>query len=87
MQATRDLVAAAVAELATGVEHGQDDLGGRAALTLHVVHGDAAAVVGDRDAVVGVDEDLDVVGLAGQGLVDGIVHDLVDQVVQPASSG
>ena len=37
-----------------------------------------------RDGVVRVDDDLDRVGLAGQGLVDGVVHDLVDEVVEPA---
>ena len=34
--------------------------------------------------VVGVDGDLDVVGLAGERLVDRVVHDLVDEVVEPA---
>ena len=51
------------------------------------VDGDAAAVVGDGDRVVGVDDDLDLVGLAGQRLVDGVVDDLVDQVVQAARAG
>ena len=58
VQAARDLVAAAVAELAAGVQHGQDDLGRRALLLLVHVDRDAAAVVGDRDAVVRVQDDL-----------------------------
>ena len=45
VQAAGDLVAAAVAELAAGVQHGQHDLDGRQALFLHDRHGDAAAVV------------------------------------------
>ena len=52
-----------------------------------LVHGDAAAVVDDPEAAVGLDGDLDVVAVAGQGLVDGVVHDLVHQVVQPALAG
>jgi hypothetical protein len=66
VQAARDLVAVLV-ELAAGVQLGQRDLG-RAALGLVlVVHlhagRDAAAVVGDRDRVVGVDGDDDVVAV------------------------
>ena len=87
METTGDLVAATVAELAAGVKHRQHDLGGRATLLLHRVDGDTAAVVGDRDAVVGVDDDLDVVGLARQRLVDGVVDHLVDQVMEPAGAG
>ncbi len=33
---------------------------------------DAAAVVDDRDRVVDVDDDVDVVAVAGQGLVDAL---------------
>ena len=53
MQAAGDLVAAAVAELAAGVQDGEHDLGGRALLLLVHVDRDAAAVVGDRDALSG----------------------------------
>ena len=59
VQAAGDLVAAAVAELAAGVQDGQDDLDGRLALLLHHRDGDAAAVVDDRDRVVRVDRDVD----------------------------
>ena len=87
VQAAGDLVAAAVAELAAGVQHGQDDLGRRALLLLHHVDRDAAAVVGHGDAVVRVDDDLDLVGLAGERLVDRVVHHLVDQVMEAAHAG
>ena len=87
VEAAGDLVAAAVAELAAGVENGQHDLDGRLALLLHHRDGDAAAVVDDRDRVVGVDRDVDLVAVAGQRLVDRVVDDLVDQVVQPARAG
>ena len=48
VQAARDLVAAAVAELAAGVQDGQHDLGRGALLLLVHVDGDAAAVVATR---------------------------------------
>jgi hypothetical protein len=84
VEAARHLVAAAVAELAAGVKDRQHDLGGRLLLLLHDVDGDAAAVVGHRDTVVGVDDDLDLGRLARKRLVDRVVHHLVDQVVQTA---
>ena len=55
VQAAGDLVAAAVAELAAGVQDREHDLDGGQALLLHDRHGDAAAVVGDGDRVVRVD--------------------------------
>ena len=87
MQAAGDLVAAAVAELAAGVQDGEHDLEGGLALLLHRVDGDAAAVVDDGDRVVGVDRHVDARAVAGQRLVDGVVDDLVDEVVQAAHAG
>ena len=85
MQTARDLVAVVV-ELAAGVEHGQHDFGRRLA-ALVLVDRDAAAVVDDRDGVVDVDRDVDLVAVAGQRLVDRVVDDLVDEMVQPRRAG
>ena len=87
MEAAGHLVAAALAELAAGVQDGEHDLGCRPLLLLHRVDGDAAPVVGDGDRVVRVDHDLDLVGLAGERLVDSVVDNLVDQVVEAAGAG
>jgi hypothetical protein len=85
VQAAGHLVAVLV-ELAAGVQHHHDDLGGGAPGLVLVVeldaHRDAAAVVGDGNGVVRVDDDLDVVAVAGQGLVDGVVQHLEHHVVQ-----
>jgi hypothetical protein len=54
-------------------------------VVLHV-HGDAAAVVQHGDRVVLVDDDVHVLGVAGQHFVDGVVHGLVDEVVQSAGA-
>ena len=48
---------------------------------------DAAAVVRDGDRAVGVDDDLDVIAVAGQRFVDGVVDELVDHVVQAVHVG
>ena len=86
VQTAGDLVAAA-AELAAGVQHGEHHLQrGTSRLRLHV-HGDAAAVVGDGDGVAGVDGHGDIRAVPGQRLVDGVVHDLIDQMVQSAGAG
>ena len=86
VQPAGDLVRVVV-ELAAGVEHRHDDLERRLAGGLVDVHGDAAAVVGDGAAPVGAERDLDVLAAAGERLVNGVGHDLLDEVVQPARAG
>ena len=81
MEAAGNLVAAS-AELAAGMEDGVNDLqSGLAGLGLDV-HGDAAAVVHHGDGITLVDLDDDVGAVARQGLVDGVVHDLIHQMVE-----
>ena len=82
VQAARDLVAVA-AEFAARMQHRQDDLDGRLAALMHI-HGDAAAVIDDRNAVILVNRDLDVVAIACERFIDGVVDDLIDQMVQAA---
>ncbi len=90
VQAARDLVAVLV-ELAARVQLGQRDLGGRALGLVLVVHlhagRDASAVVGHRDRVVGMDGHDDVVAVAGECFVDGVVDHLEHQVVQAGAVG
>ena len=80
---------AVVVELAAGVELRHHDLGGRALELVVVldVGGDAAAVVDDRNRVVGVDDDLDIVAPAGERLVDRVVEDLEHHVVEARPVG
>ena len=86
VEAAGDLIASA-AELSAGVEHGVHHLqGGLAGLGLDV-HGDAPAVVRDGDGVARVDLHQNVGAEARQGLVDGVVHDLVDQMVEARGGG
>ena len=88
VETARDLVALA-AELAAGVELRQDDRQRRQAVGAvgSDVDRDAAAAVLHGDRVVRVDVDLDRVAVAGHGLVDGVVHDLVDEVMEPVDTG
>src|SRR5699024_8237579 len=77
----------AAAELAAGVEDGQDHLDGRLVLRRVHGHGHPAPVVGDLDAAVGQQRDLDVVAVACHRLIDGVVDDLLNQVVETAFRG
>ena len=81
VQAAGDLVAVA-AELAAGVELREDDRQRGQSLLRHHVDGDARAPVLDGDRVVGMERDLDPVVAARERLVDGVVDDLVDEVVE-----
>src|SRR5690606_3601550 len=81
VQAAGNLVAVVV-ELAARVQHREDDLGRRDVFFLVDVDRDAATVVGHRHRTVLVDGDGDVVGMAGQGLVDRVVDHLEHHVVQ-----
>jgi len=87
VQASRDLVAPSVTELAAGVQGRQDHLGRRLADLGMPLNGDSAAVVHDGAAVVGVKGDRDLLGVSGDGFVHGVVHNLVDEVVESAGAG
>ena len=81
VEAAGDLIPAAT-EFSAGVEDGEHHLqGGLARLGLDV-HWDAPAVVGDGDGIARVDGHCNVGAVAGQGLVNGVVHNLIHQVVQ-----
>ena len=85
VEAAGDLVGVLV-ELAARVEHGHHDLdGGQPHLRVDA-HRDATPVVRDRDRVVRVDHDVNMVAVARERLVDGVVDDLVDEVVQTADA-
>ena len=86
VEAAGDLVGPGV-ELAAGVQAGHDHFHRGQVLAGVQLHGNAPAVVLHRDAVVRMDLDLDVVAMPAHGLVDGVVHHLVDQVVQALHAG
>jgi hypothetical protein len=86
VQAGGELVGLVV-ELAAGVQDRHHDLKRRLALHLGIVmrlDGDAASVVDDRDRVIEVDDDVDLLAIAGHRLVDRVVDDFPDQVMEPA---
>ena len=84
MQATTASVVF-VAELTAGVQRRQDDLQRRLLHLRMFVDRNATTIVADRaTAAVLVQCDHDAAALAGQKLVDRVVHDLPQQVMQPA---
>ena len=86
VQAAGDLITAA-AELAAGMEHGIHDLQSRAPGLGLDVHGDTTAVVGDGDGVAGIDGHGNMLTVSCQRFVNGVIHDLIDQVVQTGGGG
>ena len=83
VQTAGDLVASA-AELAARVQHGVDDLErGTARLRLNVDR-NAAAVIHNGDGVALVDRHLNFRAVARERLVDGVIHNFVDEVMQAA---
>ena len=75
------------AELTAGVQHGIYDCDGRDAQLGLDVHGDAAAVIGNFDDITRFDRYFDMGAVPSQGFVDGVIDDLVDQVMQAGRAG
>jgi hypothetical protein len=72
-----------VAELAAGMQRGEDHLQRRLVLEFRVrVDGDAAAVIANRHRLVGRQLQLDSAGVARHRLVHGVVEQLRHQMVQ-----
>ncbi len=86
VQTAGDGVAAA-AELSAGVQDCEHDLDRRLLLDRVLVDGDAAAVVDDAHGAIGEDRDLDAIAVPGECLINGVVDDLVDEVVKTARTG
>ena len=83
VQPAGDLVALA-AELPARVELREDYGHGRQSLLRHDVDRDARSVVSDGDGVVRMEDHLDVIRTAREGLVDRVVDDLEDEVMEPS---
>ena len=81
VQPAGHLVGVAV-EFTAGMQLGHDDFERRLVFLFVHPDGNTAAVVGHGDAVVGMNHDVDEVANPGHGLVDAVVHHLIDQVVQ-----
>jgi len=86
VEAAGDLVGAGI-ELAAGVQAGHNHLHRGQVFAGVQVHWNAPAVVLHRDAVVRMNGNLDFVAMPAHGLVDGVVHHLVDQVVEAFGAG
>ena len=81
------ILVGALAEFAAGVQIGQHQFHRRHLPFRMHIHRDAAAIVADGDGAIDVDGDFDVLAIAGQMFVDGIVQHLEDAMVQAAFIG
>ena len=74
-------------ELAAGVEHGKHGLQSAATGAGMDVGGNATAVVGDAGGAIGMEHHFNGGAVARQGLINRIVHHLVNKVMQTARAG
>ena len=82
MQTTGNLIAAA-AELAAGIEDGENDLERRHVLALGVLlDGNATAVIDDGAGSILIEGYVNLVAKTGKRLIDGVIDNLVDEVMQ-----
>ncbi len=86
VQAARVLVVL-VREFAARVQAREDQFDARNLFLRVLVDGHAAAVVVDLERAVLVDRDLDLLAVTGERLVDGVVDDLMSQVIRPRGVG
>ena len=81
MQTSRHFVRTFV-ELASGMQYGHYDFQCGFLFFLVIIHRDTTSVVLHADGIVFVDGDFDVIAIAGECFVNGVVHHLVDQMVK-----
>ena len=86
MKAPGDLIAPIV-KLSSGVELGHNHFHGRAFLLFMNINGNAAAVIPDGNAVIDMNDHFNFVTVAGQGLIDAVVHQLMDEMVEAFHAG
>ena len=69
------------------MENGEHDFDGRFLLRFVHVHRNAATVINDSNRIANMDDDVNVFAVPGQCFVNGVIHDLVHEMVQPALAG
>ena len=80
MEAAGDRIAVA-AEFPAGMEDSQDDFDSGLADLMHG-YGDTTAIIDDSNAVIFLDRHFDVRTISGQGFVDTVIDDFVDQMMK-----
>src|SRR5262245_52104580 len=83
MQTAGDFIRSLV-EFTTGMQFRKHDLGGGNTFCGMNVDRDPATVVAYSDAVVDMDRNIDLIAMTGQRFVNGVVDDLVNQMMETA---
>src|SRR5450631_1511145 len=74
-----------VIEFTAGMQHGHDDLGGRASFLGVDIYRYASAIVEYGDRFIGMDGDDDAIAVTGERLVNGVIDNLENHVVKAAA--
>ena len=86
VQSSRNLVAT-TAKFTTGVKNSKDSLYRWTTSFFLDVDRDTTAIIHHCDGIILFDIDLDMLGKTSQGLINGVVYNLPDQVMQAFFSG
>jgi hypothetical protein len=85
MKTSGDLIATII-KFASGVKFGHHHLYGRAILFLVEIDGNAATVISDRDAVIDMNDHIDLGTISLQGFIDAVVDQFMNQMVKAFES-
>ena len=81
MKSTRYLVSA-TAELATGMKHRKYDFYGRKSCFFLDSNWDSTSIINNSNRIVGIDDHIDLCTISSQSLVNGVVNDLIYQMME-----
>ena len=85
MQPSRNLVGVLV-EFSSRTNLCHDYFKGRDPFLFMHAHGNTATIVFSGNGIVFVNDDLDQIAMTGQGLIDGVINNFVDQVMQSSNT-
>src|SRR5215831_14516525 len=86
VQTTGNLVRSFI-ELATRVELRKHDFGSGDFFCLMNIDRNAAAIVDHRDTIIDVNRDINPVAITGQSFVNGVIHNLINEVMKSPFTG
>jgi hypothetical protein len=86
METSGDFVTAII-KFSSGVELGHHDFHSRTILFLVEIDGNTPAVISDCDAVIHMNDHINLGAVSLQGFVNAVIHQLMNQMVKALGSG
>jgi len=86
MKSSGDLVRPII-EFPSRMELHHDHFHGGPFLFLVEIDGDPPAIISHRDTVIEMNDDIDAMTVSGQGFIDAVVNQFMDEMMEPFDSG